>query len=124
MKIKLSELRKMIEEEQQKALVEMNQEDRVSELQELAQGRHGKQIILAGNKVISAANVISEVGANQTGEIRRVLHEIALFAGKLGGALGAIGGSNMGEGEMLVSEQLPTPQEAKRLQKIVSKLER
>ena len=124
MKLKLSELRKMIEEERKRILLEVDHEDRASELQELGQGKGGQRVARAGNQVIQAADVIDQVAGEHTGQIRQALHETARFVEKIGTALTSMGGRNMGESDMPPSHQLPTVSELKLLTKRIGKLEK
>ena len=129
MKVKLSELRKMIKEERVKILQEMHPEEPISELRQFSESRGGRRVVSAANKVTTAAETISEVALDHTGRMRETLYRVSEFVGKVGESLTSLGGGVvLGEGEVdevhSPTSRLPSVQELRRLHKIIEKLEK
>ena len=97
---------------------------RKTELKEFSQSRSGRKVAQAGNRIKSAAGVISEVAEDQTGAMRSTLNSISEFVKKLGNSLSSVGGAQtLNEGES-ASDALPTIAELKSLIKSIKKLEK
>ena len=92
-----------------------------SEMLEFSKSRSGKKVMAAGNKIISASKVISNIADDQTGRMRETLYNISEFVSKLGSSLSGIGMLNENES---AADTLPTVAELKKLQKNIKRLEK
>jgi len=91
----------------------------MSELQEFSSSKGGRKLKQSGSKIMAAANGIRELGDGQTGKMRRALHDISEFVGKLGRSLSEI--DNLDEGEDS-ENSLPTISELKRMIKAIKSI--
>jgi len=120
MKITKRQLVQIINRETQSILSE-GESERRSEMKEFSDSRSGKKVESAGKKILSAAGIIYEVSADQTGAIRRALENISEFVGKVGSSLSGMG--TLEEGDSVTSG-LPTVQELRQLHKEIQRLEK
>jgi len=111
MKLKRSDIRKIIQEEM----------TRKSEMQEFAESRGGAKVRQAGDKVSSASRAINELAMEQTGHMRSSLVEISEFVGKIGETLAGLGMIQEGE---TATDRMPTVSELKRVTRAIQKLEK
>ena len=85
MKLTKEVLRKIINEEANKLIQEA--EERESEMKEFARSKSGSTVTKAGSRIRSAGSSIREVAEDQTGNMRRTLHNISDFVEGLGSSL-------------------------------------
>ena len=81
----------------------------------------GKKFELAGRKIRSAGTSIRELADDQTGDMRKTLHNVSEFVEKLGHALENVRGLDEGAS---VESNLPTVSELKQLINAIKKLEK
>ena len=99
----------------------MDDIERESEMSEFTRTKGGKAVMNAGKKIISAANMIRDVGDNHTGNMRRGLGRISEFVSKLGESLSGL--DSLDE-NATASSTLPTIAELKSLHKEIKRLEK
>ena len=119
MKLSIRELKQIIKEEKQKALLE--NEERESEMKQFSRSKSGKKVASTGDKVITAARTVSEVAEDQTGSMRNALYSISNFVEKIGLSLSYLGNV---DDDVSATASLPTAKELKHLHKIIQRLEK
>ena len=102
-------------------ILEAYKDKKVSELKEFVNSRGGKKFEQAGRKIRSAGSSIRELAEDQTGDMRKTLHNVSEFVEKLGHALENVNGLDEGTS---VESNLPTVSELKQLINAIKKLEK
>ena len=125
MRLNRKKLRRLLEEEQLRALLELKMKQdkpkRKPEMRQFAETHGGSTVIKEGRKILASGRKIREMGNHQTGKMSETVDKIGEFVEKLGEGLSDIGSINEGG---TVTESLPTMAEFKTMIKEIQRLEK